>query len=354
MGSQPSRLRRDIASTQLAPGEFQVPPQDHDPVALGKPQPIVGAAPMHSGHLPPAAANAWPVGERQGEAEGAEGADEVGQEARGAVPEDADNALHDADAITGTIGDPSTRREFFGRSSAGSFLRQMMATIDDRQGHPHAVTTLGNRRGGARPPPSVTQTGSARSSAPANHRDYVMPARKFADALLLAYYDLVWAVFPILDRTVFQAAYDMSWLGATSAIPERMLYCMMNLVFALGSQFSAEVEPSQRRETGLEFWKRAHTLFHADGTGASIERVQCLLLMGLYLQGTSETNDCWMAIGSAIRMAQSLGLHSCTPSSSRRELEITRRVWHGCVYQDRLVPLWFTDRQTGWTAPMNF
>jgi hypothetical protein len=278
------------------------------------------------------------VGEQQGEAEETEESAEVGEATRGTAPDEADQALHDADAITGTIGDPSTRREFFGRSSAGSFLRQMMATIDDRQGHPRAGTTLGNRRGGARPPPSVTQTGSARSSTPANHRDYVLPARKFADALLMAYYDLVWAVFPILDRTVFQSAYDMSWLGVTSAIPETTLYCMMNLIFALGSQFSAEIEPSQRKETGVEFWKRAHKLFHADVTAASIERVQCLLLMGLYLQGTSETNDCWMAVGSAIRMAQSLGLHSCTPSSSRRELEITRRVWHGCVYQDRLVP----------------
>ncbi|KAM0549847.1 hypothetical protein ACHAPJ_009289 [Fusarium lateritium] len=231
--------------------------------------------------------------------------------------------------MTGTISDPSTSKEFFGRSSVSSFVRQVSSVINTKPAsEADKVTTT-----------QASRLSSVQTTGPVDHHDYMLPPRRYADDLLVAYYDLVWAVFPILDRTVLQSAYEGCWLGSSCAIPEHVLYCIVNLVFALGSQFSAAVEPSQRRETGLSFWNRARKLYHYDNREASLERVQCLLLMGLYLQSTSESYECWMTVGSAIRMAQSLGLHSCVQSTghlSRREDQIRRRVWHGCVYQDRI------------------
>lgn len=37
-----------------------------------------------------------------------------------------------ADAMTGSAGDPSVGKEFFGHSSAGSFIRQVYSVIDRR------------------------------------------------------------------------------------------------------------------------------------------------------------------------------------------------------------------------------
>lgn len=88
-------------------------------------------------------------------------------------------------------------------------------------------------------------------------QDYILPPRRFVDNLLQAYYDLVWAVLPIHNRTIFQDAYESAWLGSTSVIPERTLHCMVNLSFALGSQFSEAVQPSKRKEVGQSFWNRA-------------------------------------------------------------------------------------------------
>jgi hypothetical protein len=241
-----------------------------------------------------------------------------------------DPISHETDAMTGTIGGQSTSKEFFGRSSIGSFVRQVSSVIGSRAASVDPDL----------PPAHSTGPENGQFSKHVDHRDYLLPPRRYADDLLEAYYDLVWAVFPILDRTVFQKRYEGCWLGSGCTVSEQVLYCMINLIFALGSQFSAVVEPSQRNDTGRTFWHRAKKLYHQDKHNASLERVQCLLLMGLYLQSTSESYECWMTVGSAIRMAQSLGLHSCTQPvglSGQRQYQITRRVWHGCVYQDRYV-----------------
>lgn len=239
-------------------------------------------------------------------------------------------SISHADAMTGSAGDPSVGKEFFGHSSAGSFIRQVHSVIDRR------AVDLGD----VIQPNYLIREDESQDTQRMHHCDYVLPPRRYADSLLNAYYDLVWAVFPILDRTIFQKAYEGCWLGSRGAIPENILYCLVNLIFALGSQFSEVVEPSRRKETGLSFWNRARQLYRHNAHDASLERVQCLLLMGLYLQSTSDTYECWMTIGSATRMAQSLGLHSDASSTKllgRRQHQIACRVWHGCVYQDRCV-----------------
>ncbi len=243
----------------------------------------------------------------------------------------------DADAMTGMVGDPARSVEFFGRSSAGSFLRQINSAVDVRLGQSPMVA--GSDLDGVSPIRPPTHAGGGRSGEKKDPGDYVLPQRTYADSLLDSYYDLVWAVIPVHDRTIFQAAYDSVWLGKASSIPEKTLFCMLNMAFALGSQFSEVIEPDQRRGVGQSFWARARKLFgpHTHDS-PSIERVQCMLLMGLYLQSTPHTYECWMTIGSSIRMAQALGLHLSNATRKvpgSREVEIARRVWHGCVFMDR-------------------
>ena len=255
-----------------------------------------------------------------------------------AVMEPGVSPPRDADAMNGVVGDPSKSLEFFGNSSAGSFLRQINAAIDARLGSP-----------GRAPRATLEEVSPSHDGRAAFQQGdfvdllhFILPQRVVADDLLNAYYDLLWSVLPIHDRTAFDEAYHAIWSGSSSSqslMPERMMYCMMNVIFALGTQFSEAVEPSQRRQSGQVFWKRALKFFgpHSYST-PSLEGVQCLLLMGLFNQSTRESYQCWMTVGAAIRMAQSLGLH--VPSSVReprsvREVEIARRVWHGCVFLDR-------------------
>lgn len=246
--------------------------------------------------------------------------------------EDADA---DADAMTGEVGDSSASVEFFGSSSAVSFMRQIKAAIDTLLDGSHASMTSDPND-----PLPRTKLTVGRNETMLDPLAYTLPARNFADALISNYYDSVWVILPVHDWTIFKEAYTNMWLGKSSElISERELYCITNLSFALGSQFSRDIPPQQRRQLGQTFWKRAEAIFDSQLRGApSMEGVQCLLMMGLFLQGTSDSHRCWMTVGSAIRMAQSLGLHSSSSTNTNksfRETEIGRRVWHSCVFLDR-------------------
>lgn len=251
------------------------------------------------------------------------------------LAKDEDAISIDADVMTGMVGDPARSVEFFGRSSAGSFLRQINSAIDAQLGQSQMAAS---RDLDGVSPMRTSNHGTCQMKDP---RDFVLPQHRVADDLLQCYYDYVWSILPVHDWVAFKAAYRDLWTGASPVIPEATLYCMVNMAFALGSQFSVSIEPDQRREVGQSFWERARKLFgpHTHDS-ASLERVQCMLLMGLYLQSTCDTYECWMTIGSAIRMAQSLGLHlsnAIKKVPGSREVEIARRVWHGCVYMDRYV-----------------
>ncbi|KAH6983975.1 C6 transcription factor [Ilyonectria destructans] len=245
--------------------------------------------------------------------------------------------------MTGVTRDSTTSLEFFGSSSAVSFMRQINSAIDARL----------ERCQPSNPDPDKNCRQSGNANLVASQQEdsidpltLTLPPRNFADNLLQDYHDLVWVILPIHDWTVFQAAYNSIWLGSATHIPERPLYCMINMAFALGSQFSHAVQPMHRKKMGQTFWEKARTLFDPRlYEGASLEGVQCLLLMGLFLQSTCESHQCWMAVGAAVRMAQSLGLHLLSATGRQnegvREVEISRRVWHGCVFMDRVLSITF-------------
>ncbi|OQD89742.1 hypothetical protein PENANT_c002G00143 [Penicillium antarcticum] len=69
--------------------------------------------------------------------------------------------------------------------------------------------------------------------------------------------------------------------------------------------------------------------------------VQTFLIIAHYLQGSRAPNRCWHIIGTAIRLAQGVGLHSDIGDEHRSfaETQIRRRVWHGCVMLDLAVSI---------------
>ncbi|KAJ6437464.1 sulfite oxidase [Purpureocillium lavendulum] len=197
---------------------------------------------------------------------------------------DKDAVSIDADVMTGMVGDPSRSVEFFGRSSAGSFLRQINSAIDAQLGQSHTIAS--RDLDGVSPLRRASHVECQKKDP----RDFVLPQRQTADNLLQSYYDYVWAVLPVSDWNAFKRDYTAIWTGLLPGIPEATFYCMLNMAFALGSQFSLSIEPDQRQDVGKSFSERARKLFgpHTHDS-ASIERVQCMLLMGLYLQSTCDT-----------------------------------------------------------------
>lgn len=62
-----------------------------------------------------------------------------------------------------------------------------------------------------------------------------------------------------------------------------------------------------------------------------------MLLMSLYLQGTSRSVKTWNIHGLAVKAAFHLGLHAGDSLGKHTELEreVRKRTWYGCVVLDR-------------------
>jgi Fungal specific transcription factor domain len=163
----------------------------------------------------------------------------------------------------------------------------------------------------------------------------VLPPRRTADHLVDLYFKYVHTLYPWLHEPSFRAQYESVWaLPSTSNEDDPLFYCLLNLVLALGCQFSTLFESSIH--SGDTFFNRAKTLlgFSIFDVG-TLQVVQALLLMGGYLQSTNRPNRCWNVLGMGIRVAQGLGLHIDRHTADFVERETRRRVWWGCVLMDR-------------------
>ncbi|KAF2021654.1 hypothetical protein BU24DRAFT_417295 [Aaosphaeria arxii CBS 175.79] len=256
-----------------------------------------------------------------------------------------DHAPQSADAMTGVGKDPLASVEFFGGSSAASFAAQINSAVDSRLGQNQTHSSIEIADEDSVEASANQEAATTSNSDYMNHLAFVLPLRTFSDRLLQEYYDLVWVILPIHDWAAFKRDYDAVWVGSETSIPLKPLYCMINMALALGTQFSQAVQPDKRRKLGQTFWERALALFDPRiQQRASLQGLQCLLLMGLFLQGTHQSHQCWMVVGSAVRMAQSLGLHlsgTTTSAQNIRDREMLRRTWHGCVFMDRVMSMTF-------------
>jgi len=246
------------------------------------------------------------------------------------------------DSMTGVVGDDSASQEFFGSSSAGSFMKQIKSAIDVKIGVPQMK---GSEAGASKSSLFQMSPPTQRNGTCEENVDYILPSRKTADSLMDVYWTLVHPLYPFLNRQMFEDAYESIWSGSSPNTDERMLMCTMNVIFALGCQLSQSIRPEKREAQAKVYFKRAQDLLRLDLWDiGSTELVQCLLLMGQYLQSTNNPHQCWMAVGHAVRVAQSLGFHlpgSSFGLQSPVERELSRRIWHGCIMMDRCVHLLF-------------
>ena len=161
-----------------------------------------------------------------------------------------------------------------------------------------------------------------------------LPQRSVADHLVDCYMENVHILYPFLHEPSFRSRYEEVW---TSKHPQDVSWlCLLNIVFALGTHFSYNVEDSTAISD--RFYNHSKKLLSLDELAEpNVEKVQLLLLTGLYLQSTSRPNQCWNIIGLTARIAPTIGLHlDPLPSLyNPLEVEIRRRCWWGCFLLDR-------------------
>lgn len=212
----------------------------------------------------------------------------------------------------------------FNPTSTSSFVRQVASVIGTGFEH-------------------VDQTGTGIGSHdPAIHynvKDLVLPPRQVADTFLHNYWDLFHPINPILHRPTFDAVYSQLWQPKETgdSAQDVVFYSTLNIVLALGCQSSQNLAESDRESFASELYLRSVRLISLDSLDtSSLQIVQFLVLRGFCLFYTPYADRCWMTVGSALRVAQGLGIHFESPAavSSQLDREMHRRVWHNCVLLD--------------------
>ncbi|KAL2417767.1 Sorbicillinoid biosynthetic cluster transcription factor 2 [Exophiala dermatitidis] len=174
------------------------------------------------------------------------------------------------------------------------------------------------------------------------HADNVLPPRRHADHLVSLYWQRLDSLDPLLDQDRFSTSYELLFSGDELDCDERIFVSTLNVIFALSTQLQESSSPHQRNEASKTFFQRAWSLLGPDAIvwgPASVELVQCLLLLARYLECTRNLHQTWMTIGSALRIAQSLGLdiQDKLPSTDplNPDSRLRRRVWNYCAWLDR-------------------
>lgn len=242
------------------------------------------------------------------------------------------NSPSAVDSMTAVIDEGTSTGEFFGKSSAGSFTAQIKKAIDVRLGKPASSSDNA---------PNTSRSAGVMGSASVTSPDfsYVLPPRRQADHLIELYWFYVDPLYPFLDRNRWTRAYNAIFSGTTMDLNERVFVATLNVILALSTQLVESHSLEQREQSSETYFQRAQELLPmSPWEPGSLELVQCLLVTSQYLQSTYNPHQTWMVIGSAIRMAQGLGLHLPETSANRSdpgERELLRRIWYGCVLMDR-------------------
>ena len=180
------------------------------------------------------------------------------------------------------------------------------------------------------------------TSIPWNMTAMVLPERQLADALLSRFWGQVHPIFPVTHQQSMTRLYEQLWTPNNMRLNwfnKAVMYATLNIMLALGCQYSNSFAPEHGLALGSQFYERSMNLVPLNKMdSASLGIVQLLLLTGIYLQSTSYANRCWNTVGLALRVAQGLGLHldrSASPNESQQQKETRRRVWYICVMMDR-------------------
>ena len=193
------------------------------------------------------------------------------------------------------------------------------------------------------PPSGTSDKAASLEPLPPRESDaenFVLPFRRNADNYLHCFWNFVHPLFPVLHKPSFTARYESLWesQGPVGESDENVTFIpTLNLVFALGCQFSDLVPAEKKAKAATAFYGRSRSLLLFDILGSTqVTVVQWLLLSAVYLQSTSLATTCWTSVGLAIRLAQNLGLH-LEPNvvECQVDREMRRRVWHTCVELDR-------------------
>ncbi|EEH08528.1 fungal specific transcription factor domain-containing protein [Histoplasma capsulatum G186AR] len=150
-----------------------------------------------------------------------------------------------------------------------------------------------------------------------------LPPATIVDTLLENYFSHLHRVFPIVHWPTFLSDNDrVSRIGSFSGAPREWV-AMVFAMLACGSLHSLDQELVLK---GKDFLQTSVSLIDVWQDAFSLDQVRTVMLISIFLYETNLKSASWVWLGSAVKMAQDLGLHIESGCSSM-EAELRKRVW---------------------------
>ncbi|EDP56759.1 C6 transcription factor, putative [Aspergillus fumigatus A1163] len=163
-----------------------------------------------------------------------------------------------------------------------------------------------------------------------------LPPKDVANHLLAQYYSCIHCVLPIIHWPSFMVEYENVYRnGSLVGVPREWAAVLFG-VFACGSLHTLD---RNREEEGKEFIKTSCGVIDVWQDNFTLDQARCALLVSIFLYEVNSKSASWVWIGSAVRIAQELGLHIESGPWPVVEREMRRRVWWGMYAWDRLLAL---------------
>jgi hypothetical protein len=176
---------------------------------------------------------------------------------------------------------------------------------------------------------------------------FELPAFTLAKHLVDWYEAMTMPILPIILWDDFHARFERTWTPSAPENRDRLWLATLNLVFAFSSQIQLVGGDSRHKPDPAlahRFFARSQRLLSLPQMMAlgGLPAIQAVLLVGQFAMSSSQADLTGNSIALALSMARRLNLHRVEAEHglSERERELRRRVWAGCVAQDRHVPAW--------------
>ncbi|EEH44469.2 uncharacterized protein PADG_00758 [Paracoccidioides brasiliensis Pb18] len=163
-----------------------------------------------------------------------------------------------------------------------------------------------------------------------------LPPTSVVDSLLGNYFSYIHPVFPIIHWPMLLRDCDrISRTGSFDGVP-RVWIAVLFAVLACGSLHSLDQDLISK---GKEFIQTCASLGDLWEDSFSIDQVRTSMLISLFLHEMNLKSPSWVWLGSAVRIAQYIGLHVEDGPWPAPDAEVRKRVWWALYSWERLVVL---------------
>ena len=180
--------------------------------------------------------------------------------------------------------------------------------------------------------PPVTGAPTVQTRKPRGLELPPLPPRADADQYLSYYFECIHRQFPVVHWHTFHQHYLEVFDGpaAYTMAPEWM--AVLFVVLACGALSTRE---SSRMSEAQDFLTRAVSTINFWEDDVSTNQAVVAFLASVFLAEVNRKSASWIWLGSAIRIAQDLGLHVQGGQWSPVEGEMRKRIWYSFYVWDR-------------------